>query len=172
MSFYTLHFRQTAPKSDLLWEVDLVQQWCGQACWDHHRSWMQWARGKKRRKEDAEEQLGKSWQKIFPLFLQKCAHRLDQTGLSCNETQLCCTQSACFSASFTRHCPWKERKHWVREEQGTWWSGHINISAAKYFTKNKTLPCSCIMLCACAFSTSTGFLHTVVAHWLPVVRRK
>lgn len=27
MSFYNLHFRQTPAKSDLLWEVDLVQQW-------------------------------------------------------------------------------------------------------------------------------------------------
>lgn len=27
MSFFNLHFRQTPAKCDLLWEVDLVQQW-------------------------------------------------------------------------------------------------------------------------------------------------
>lgn len=33
MSFYTLHFRQTAPKSQQLWEVDLVQQWWKSVVW-------------------------------------------------------------------------------------------------------------------------------------------
>lgn len=33
ISFYNLHFRQTPTKSDLLWEVDLVQQLWKSVVW-------------------------------------------------------------------------------------------------------------------------------------------